>query len=349
VPTCTGAPIVKPSFAQMTLAVRIGLIGVGAIEAIAQWWPFAVGTEVLAVMPTDVICSTNPSDPGPFNIELVKADLTEGFFPSINSQSGTLGWWIFQKALYALFVQACDCPAAEPVPPQPVAPNIPSSGAPYPTGDANQPQINRIEKNTATNNPGLTTIYNGVLSNSADLHDIAARIRPAYLDTQGASATSISGEGHLFLNLFNIPGYKQIPERAGVLVHVNQLPTVYKTRGTLLPRYYGIGSIYWTGLQDSSTQKMVVRRDSIHYIDQFFAQPPEVACYEVYWRLMPGAVVTLSQQQRYIDAAVLASGGYTDQAASPLSQAYPPAGWTDAPFYNNYQRSGRVYALGAPG
>lgn len=332
----------------MTLAVRLALIGAGAVEAIAQWWPFAVGTEVLAVMPTDVICQTNPSDPGPFTTDLVVADLTAGFFPSINSQPNTLGWWIFQKALYALFVQACDCPAAEPAPPQPVAPNFPTTGQPYPPGNDNQPQLNRIEFNQNVANNGQTTLYKGIYYSTAYGAETWQRSVQSYAQQSGiVQDWTATGEGSR--DLIGVPfNNPQIQDVFGVVAEVTAIPPTVKQRGTVTPRLYGVGSVYWDSAQGGGPlPKIVVQRDSIHYWTHFLWAPQHSHVYTLWWYLQPGVTVNFHQVQRGVDAPHFTPDAPNYAAIQNMHGLAMPGGVSDPPFWPP-AAARRVFALGSP-
>lgn len=335
-PGTTGGTVLL-SLTETALGDVAGMIG-------GLWGELAV-QPILARMSIDNLCNLNPSDPGPPTAADLEAIATYAAPFNAFQSGGNLPTWLLAQVQYHFFGISCRCiQPTETIPPrQPVA--TPPGNPPYPTDHDSQPQLRRIEDNTAPDNAGLTTIYNGVMELNAQIGDMSWYARPNYVGSGGFSLGSISGEGRLNLGPFAGSGNYLSGDVAGLSVHIDTFPTKYKQRGTVVPRYYGIGSIMWVTADKQSGIDRVSRRDSIHYQNQFLAMPRDAFHPRIAYRLMPGAVATISVNVRSVSGAWYGNQGWDERALLQLSADVPPATFVDPPFYPKSTR--RTYSLPA--
>lgn len=313
--------------------IQIAAIGADAIEFISGWWPAMVGTTVLATMPITRLCEMNPDDPGSPTIDMVWADLAAGLIPSVQSPTGTLGWWVWNKASYALFQRYCRCTDTGLYPPAPIVPVPPSGVEPYPPGQDNRPQLDRIEVNLQAGSDGQTLLYQGMQAVASHTSDLYSWQTPSATWDSDLPVITMQGEGTYKFEQFNPSGYAQWVDVAGIRTHVVSLPTVYKRRGTLNPRYYGIGSIYWDARPWINFPQYNARRESIHYLEQLLAAPREWLPYGVSWYLQPGAVIEMQQIRRQPMGPSIPFGDPVPDAFRRFSELNLPGSFTDPPLW----------------
>jgi hypothetical protein len=332
-PYCPDGASPDPALTEAAVYIQAAAIGTEALEILTGIWPVAALTAVFAVMPVTKLCDLNADDPGDLPIDAIWADLTTSALPGPDLAVGTLGLWVWQKAVYALFRQHCICntTGAKPPPGSPVT--IPPNLAPYPTGPNTDPALYRIENNQSAANDALLTLYKGLQYAHSYASNTYFRSAPNLVDTftNGPSWT-MQGEGYHDLLASNGAPDGAWQDVLGVLTQLTQIPPTVARRGTLTPRLYGVGSIMWDAKQPAHSSKIITRRDSIHYETESFLAPTRFTAYRLYWRLMPGVVAT-GQQLYYsvLDPHFAPTMGHDGQ--QPFHPFTFPPNWNDPPFY----------------
>lgn len=343
-PACANGARPKPGITSGTVVLQVTQMVMGDIAALLGgiWGELAI-QPVLMRMSIANLCELNLSDPGPPTANDLAA--VANFFTPFAGQLPSTGVpaWLLKQVQYHYFRESCECiQPGETIPPRGLVP-YPSGEPPYPTDPDSQPQPTRIERHSRYGSDALDTLYRGILANHADLGDLAMRLRPNYPTHIGPLVAEASGEGVADLPGVYVPSQQTVmPDCAGVRVYIRQLPTVYKQRGTLHPRYYGVGSLMWIG-EEAGGNDMVTRRESIHYRSQFFPLPSQAVAWRIAWRIMPGGIVTITQVPRTVDGAYYGNQGYSDEGFDPLSALAPPDDFVDPPFSPASTR--RMYSL----
>jgi hypothetical protein len=290
--------------------------------------------QIVGSIPVLKLCSLNPDDPGDLTISNFEADLTDNLLPGFGSPEQTIGRWLFQKCLYTAFHASCYCPDTAGPPPAPVTVTEPPGAPDYPTDPGKQDQQTRIENNTASNQEGLTLVYNLIQDARAFTVDGWYTSAPQFVTSQVPLAQSVSGEGVVDLPLGgSSEPSTSIPTWLNVVANIEQLPHKVGIRGTLNPRYYGVGSIWWDGNGSSFGSPISFQRESIHYQQQAFEVPRRVVVYRMGYRLMPGAVVSFYACNPGTDSLRFASNNRSSYYWVPGHALEPPPNFTDPPLY----------------
>jgi hypothetical protein len=290
--------------------------------------------DVLGVMPATTLCETNPDDPGDLTLEYLTADMWTQGFPNATSAVGSLAWWCYQKSLYSLFSESCYCNATSQPPPPPVPLTDPSKYVQFPTDYASQYQLDRVEKTINTSSDGLRTVYLAAQSTRNMVSDMRARLTHNYFNRAGAAMWTMQGEGYQDLPANGITPDQFIGDQFGIYTELTSIPSTVARRGTLNPRLYGVGSIEWdVSGGNSAYPQLIAQRDALHYERQFLLAPTRIWTQRVYWRLQPGVTANAYPVFRSPDYAYWPDVGEYPDVWTAASQATPPDGFTDPPFY----------------
>lgn len=258
------------------------------------------------------------------------------------------GSWLYKQALYQYFTSSCECISpTETIPPRaPVPP--PTDTAPYPTDHDSQQQRDRIERNTTNTASGQTLLYQGLQVVATHVSDMWSWVTPnVTVPNYVHPPFTMQGEGyHAFGPVSDSDNYYY--DVAGIATTITQLPTKFKARGTLNPRYYGIGSIYWDGRYQSTDPMLNSQRESIHYTHQVIAAPRTWIPVGVGWYLQPGAIVQAQQILRNPQAPSEPWYQPNADAFQNLGGLAIPDHINDPPLWPPTSSSSRIYALGSP-
>src|SRR5215472_17382349 len=345
---CPNGAIPTSNCATGSIYIRLALLGASIVEWLDGFWPAAAASDVMAIMGPDDLCATNMLDPGNPTLDMLKADLTAVMLPGFNSQSGTLGWWLFQKAMYAAFSSCCVCRDTATPPPAPITIVLPPNTVVYPPGPDEQPQLTRIEDNQAVSSDGLLNLYNGLQYTHSYAANSWFRTAPKVVETYGHGAGfPMSGEGSYALQPFVAGSNTTYQDPFGILVKVTTIPPTVAQRGSVTPRLYGVGSVMWDSSSSLANGKVITQRDSIHYQTQFITAPQLSSNYTLWWRLMPGVAATGFQVFRAIMDPFYSLDGPSNDALVNFHGIQLPPNWSDPPFYPR-PAARRVFALGSP-
>jgi hypothetical protein len=348
-PVCPSGAEPIPGYSMGSLVLTLSGDALGDVAAMlgGLWGELAV-QPVIARMSLDNLCAMNPDVPPPptwDDLEAMTSMLPGGFsldpakpFPA----------WLVKQVQYHYFSISCRCiNPAETVPPRPPV-STPPGTEPWPTDPGSQPQLTRIENNQSDASEALLTLYKGLQYTHSYASNAYFRAAPNLVDTytNGPSWT-MQGEGyHDLLPTTGAPGGAW-QDVLGVVTQLTSIPSTVAQRGTLTPRLYGVGSIMWDAKQPANSEKIITRRDSIHYQTQAFLAPSRLTAYRLFWRLMPG-VVASAQQLYYavLDPHFMPTVSHDGQ--QPFHPFTFPPSWSDPPFYPQPAAARRVYALGSP-
>lgn len=332
-PGCANGAVPRPDLVGEVVAIQVAAIAADAIEFLSGWWPLMAATSVLAMMPVTRICDVNPSDPGPVTPGMLLADLTAAAIPSAQAPEGTLGWWVWNKALYSVFQRYCQCSDTSLPPPTPIAPVWPTNPPGYPPAPGDQPQLTRIENNQSISADALRTIYNGVLYANTQIGDVFARVGQQIYVQSNNGAFGATGEGSFELFPYQPGATSQIQTVFGAAVHLTTIPPTVKRQGTAVPRLYGVGSLYWDVETRPTYPPNIALRQSIHFEREVFAAPPHIQPYRLHYRLMPGVIADIRQLAWSPDGAAIIAGMPANDSFLQLDHLQMPPGWQDSPFY----------------
>lgn len=347
-PACPSGAKPKPGITAGTVMLTAGLLGTDVFEHIAHIWPGITANTVWGRVDIATLCASNPSDPGPPSAEDLAYTAILAAQAAGGSTGGAYGSWALAQLYYQVFFNSCECiNPVELVPPHaPVPP--PTGEPPWPSGHDNQDILTRIEDNQSTSGDALRTLYNGLVGMYPFAAETWYRQAQNYVQyNEPLQSWTMQGEGFQ-----DLVGFQQIDggswqEVYGVWIQLESVPASVAQRGSLTPRLYGVGSVYWDAAFSPSAPKNIVQRDSIHYHSQFIEAPRTVQTYRLYWRLMPGVVAAARQLPRSTDSPIYAPFGPTDAAYQRFAPMTPPPGWSDPPFYP-VGAERRIFALGSP-
>jgi hypothetical protein len=321
-----------------------------AASILTRKWNRAINFgQVVGSIPVLDLCKLNPTDPGDLTVSNFTADLTAAFLPGFQAPNDTIGQWLFQKCLYAAFTTCCYCPDTGAPPPPPIAVTEPPGVPDLPTAPDKQDQATRIEHNQSSATDSIQQLYNGLQRINAFNQDMWSRGTQIYQGNRGLLQASAVGEGNIQLPLPPDDARKLFStDVLNVIAEVTALPSNVGIRGTLNPRYYGIGSIYWDCNPGSPwTQPVTFARESIHYRIQTFEVPRTVIPYRLGWRLMPGAVANFWVIQNFTDNLKWTSGAPSGPQWQFFGGELPPDNWSDPPIYPN-PPARRLYPAALP-
>lgn len=331
---CPNGAEPTPEFAATAVYIQAAAIGAEAIEILTGMWPLAALQSVFAIMPVTNLCTLNPDDPGQLTLETVAAAIITGGTPDPQSVTGTLAKFVYDKAIYNTFAAYCRCKDTLLPPPAPIVITPPTGIPPYPPGPDTDPILRRIEHHQSTSDEALLTLYNGVAYIQAHTAETWQRTVQAYA-TSSARIQTWTAEGEGSRDLIGVPtSNPQIQDVFGVVVELTAIPPSVARRGTLTPRLYGVGSLYWDASDGSGVfPKTIQQRDSIHYERQFVLAPQRAFNYTVWWRLMPGVRATMYQLDRGVQAPFFLPSMPNPEALPQLAELAFPPNHVDPPFY----------------
>lgn len=330
---CANGAVPKPDWVGKSIQLSMTWLPADVLALISSVSPLSVSQQIVGTAIASTLCSNQVQDPGDLSLGNLLWDLAGAAIPNPNGSPGTLGWWIGQKLAYYAFFQVCQCSGTGTPPPSPVTPHPPSGSQPYPTDPNSQPQLTRIENNQQTSGDGLTTIYNGLQLGVTDLRDLSFRLRASSVLPYGATMFTMMDEGQHVLWPDGAGGTAVVQDVYGIQVNLTAIPPTVKRRGEVYQRLYGVGSIEWNCQPIEFDPHVIVRRDSLHYEQQFIVAPQGVENMTVRWRLQPGVQAVGYQVFRNPQRPVYRPNDPDPAAYQTFSNWTPPPNWSDAPFY----------------
>lgn len=341
---CPNGAVVRPGYGLVNVAIDLVIAGLGAVTGLEELAPWLFANPILATIATNALCASNPVDAGDFNISMLAVPPGVGEIPNALSTPGSFNRWLYDKAYYYAFSQACQCadtslppPAASPV--TPPGPHDPTTTLPD-HGD----QLRRIEQHQLTSDDALRQLYNGMQLGVTEMRDNAFRQRSSAILTSGSPSWQIVGEGQHQLDEYTQFGGGATQDVFGIVVHLDQIPPTVARRGTTYQRLYGVGSIEWNAEVQLSSPHTIAQRDALHYERQFIQAPQHAQVWTVRWRLQPGVVGTAYQIFRNPDSAIYAPYAPYDGAYQRFDNWNAPPNWVDEPIYPTSTR--RTFVLG---
>jgi hypothetical protein len=346
---CPGGARPKPGYTGTNLILDASKTALSDVLGVATgFWGEVAIQPILGRINTDNLCGLNLTDPGPPTVADLVA-LSAMLAPFGATQSATnFPNWFFAQVQYQAFVDACECiQPGETVPPrQPVS--APPGAEPWPTDPNKQPQGDRIERYLTDGADADVSLYNGLQHTSSMLGDLYVRSVPALISNGQVVADHVSGEGCVDLPIFSDPiSVPFSPYATHVEVQCHTIPANTGVRGTLNPRLYGVGSLYFDANYSTNYATNITGRQSIHYWREVMRLPARTQTYRVCWHLQPGASVSLRVYTPNPDN-VMYSGSMGDQYGWLPFRGPAPPNWTDPPIYPYPEARRRVFASAAP-
>lgn len=330
---CPGGSIPKPGLTAATALLDLGLVGTDILDHIAKVWPGLISQTIWGRVDVATLCAQQAEDPGPPSPEDLAYTAILAAQAAGGALGGAYGSWALKEIYYQVFLNSCQCSDGITVPPphQPVPP--PSTQDLYPTDPGARDVITKILDNQQTSGDALTTLYLGLQRTATDVFDLRMREVQNVILNYGAPIATMTGEGNVALAPFVNSGGNSTQDTLGVFVSVDQLPTKFKQQGSLVPRYYGIGSVMYDATYPGNGEPVITRRHSLHYRSEFVEAPKLAQSFALHWRLMPGASARVWQLFRATDNAIYTYGGAYPDAFDRFDGIAMPPGWTDSPFF----------------
>lgn len=333
-PTCPNGASPKPTWTAGDVILSVAGAGLLTVAGLAELAPFLVTTPVIGSISAVGLCNLNATDPGDFQLSYLTSPVTPGDLPSPLSQSGTMSWWIWNKTVYWFFQDVCQCNGAAPPPPPPIQVTPITNYDTSVNLSQNQTQLTIIQNNTTTGGEGQKELYNAAQHGNSLLGELFVRNVPNLIDDQVVLATGLTGEGTVDLPLFASSGSTQFSTSIRfVVARIDTIGDKVGIRGTLNPRYYGVGSLMFQSYNRIWASYVTSERQSIHHQYQTIPLPRTVITDRVAYRLMPGNTVSLFAVTSATDNVMLSPSVSTSYGWLPYGNYTPPAGWTDPPIY----------------
>jgi hypothetical protein len=242
--------------------------------------------------------------------------------------------WIWDKVWYWTFQNSCQCISTAQPPPAPV-PVTPITN--YDTtvnNTTNNTQLANIEVHQEVGGEQQKQLYNGLQHVSSINGELFVRHVPGLVQPGGYLASGITGEGIVDIPISNYPLAEPFsPSFSHLVATVEQLGPKVGIRGSLNPRIYGIGSLYFDAQYQGGSEIRTYSRHSIHYMNQVIPFPRETQIYRVSWRLMPENVVSLRLVGYATDNVMLAPTAGDQYGWLPFANLPAPPSWSDPPIY----------------
>lgn len=330
---CPGGAIPKPGLTAATALLDLGLVGTDVLDHITAHWPGLLSQQIWGRVDVATLCAQQAEDPGPPSAEDLAYTAILAAQAAGGALGGAYGSWALKQIYYQVFLNSCQCAQAGQTPPPriPIPPD--TTNPPFPRDHSDQDQLTRIEQNQGASTDALRQLYGVEQWSLTNIVDLRMRLSQNFIRNGNWNTFQISGEGsHPLLAFFQEGGGSQ-QDMLGVQVRIDQLPTKFKVQGSLTPRYYGIGSLYFDVTPPDRSPYIIGKRHSLHYLQEFVEGPTLAAAHTLRWRLMPGAVATVWQIERDTREAIYKQLG-PDYGAfvAPGGGALPP-GWVDPPLY----------------
>jgi hypothetical protein len=346
-PACPNGAQPKPGYTGTNLVLDASKTALADVVGVMTgfWGELAV-QPLLGRVNTDNLCALNLTDPGPPTSDDLVA-LTAMLAPFGSFQTTTnIPNWFFEQVQYQAFVDACECISpVETIPPRQTV-TAPPGAEPWPTDPNKQPQNERIERYLQSGADGQTLLYQGLQLAVTHASDLWQWQTPSTAQPHFSTVNiTMQGEGYFKFPVFS-SGANSYTDVAGIITHIDQLPLKYKARGTLNPRYYGVGSVYWDCRYQDTELMRTSQRESIHYQRQAIAAPRHWQTVGLSWYLQPGAIVTA---QHVIRDPRMPTGTWVQphhDAYGSFGGVNIPDDVTDPPLWPPAAARGRQFALG---
>lgn len=346
-PACPGGAQPKPGYSGTNFVLDASKTVLSDVVGMMTglWGELAV-QPLLGRVNTDNLCALNPTDPGPPTPDDLVA-LTAMLAPFGSFQTAAnIPTWFFEQVQYQAFLDACECIIpTETIPPRQIV-SLPPWAEPWPTDPNKQPQSDRIEAYVAAAGDGQTLLYQGLQLAVTHGSDLWQWQTPSTAQKSFMMQTiTMQGEGRVDFPVISL-GANAYTDVAGIITTIQQLPIKYKARGTLNPRYYGVGSVYWDCRYQSGEPMRTSQRESIHYQRQAIASPRQWQTVGLSWYLQPGAIVVAEHVVR--DPRMPTGTWYQPHpdAYGALSGANVPDHIEDPPLWPPSSARSRQFALG---
>lgn len=332
--TCPNGAEVKPGYTLTNVVLSIAEAGLLAITGLEEMAPWAFSQPMIGSIGASALCGLNLSDPGDFNISLLTTASWSGEIPNPNATPGSLPRWIWDKTAYFFFQQTCQCIGAAPPPPPPVTITPITNYDTSVNLQQNENQLTVIQNNTTVSNEGNKTLYNIGQHGNSLVGELFVRNVPNVIGDQVQLAVGLTGEGTVDLPLFNPPNSSQFSTSITfIVVRIDTIGDKVGIRGSLNPRYYGVGSLMFQSYNTRWATWITSERQSVHYQYQTIPMPRTVITDRVAYRLMPGNTVSLYAVTPATDNVMFSPTVSTSYGWLPYGNYTPPAGWTDPPVY----------------
>lgn len=242
--------------------------------------------------------------------------------------------WLWDKTVYFHFQHSCICKVTNVYPPTPT-PVTPITNYDTSVNNSNnRTQVTIIQNNQTDGADGQKLLYNMGQHISSLVGENWVRQAAQLVTPQFVLGQSLTGEGTLTLPVDEpntTPWFS--PQYLGLRTHVEALGPDVGIRGTLNPRLYGVGSLYFDAQDDPGGVAVIGSRQSIHYYWQTMRLPLDQITFRIHYRLMPGNVVTLWLYQGAQDNVIWNPGNVDAHGWWPFFNWQAPPNHVDPPIY----------------